>query len=174
MFKWYYEPGQKETFRLSRTKIDLFMECPRCFYLDRVKAIKRVPGPGFSLNSAVDELLKKEFDIHRANGEIHPLMKEYKIDAKPIPHKDLDLWRNNFEGISYLHPQTNLEIFGAIDDLWQNEKGEYHVVDYKATSTSYEISLDDQYKQGYKKQVEVYQWLLRQLGHKVSDIAYFV
>jgi hypothetical protein len=174
MPKWYYEPNQKEVFRLSRSKVDLFRECPHCFYLDRVLGIKRVEGAGFSLNSAVDCLLKKEFDIHRRNGEAHPLMKEYNIDAIPVNHEELDIWRDNFKGVSFLHPETNLELFGAIDDLWRNSKDEYHVVDYKATSTEKEISLEDEYKQGYKKQAEFYIWLLRQKGYKVSDIAYFV
>ncbi len=30
-----YDPASKEPFRLSRSKIDLFLECARCFYLDR-------------------------------------------------------------------------------------------------------------------------------------------
>ena len=51
--------------KISRSKIDLFLECPRCFYLDVVKKIKRPPGFPFNLNNAVDMLLKKEFDRHR-------------------------------------------------------------------------------------------------------------
>ena len=48
--------------KISRSKIDLFLECPRCFYLDVVKKIKRPPGFPFNLNNAVDMLLKKEFN----------------------------------------------------------------------------------------------------------------
>ena len=29
-----YEPGQKAAFKVSRSKIELFMQCPRCFWLD--------------------------------------------------------------------------------------------------------------------------------------------
>jgi predicted small secreted protein len=74
-----------------------------------------------------------------------------------------------------LHRPTNFLIFGAIDDLWQNSKGEYIVVDYKATSKSKEIKeLDEDWQIGYKRQMEIYQWLLRQNGYKVSDTGYFV
>ena len=59
---WNY--GGKN-WKLSRSKIDLFVECPRCFYLDNKLGIKRVQFPAFLLNSAVDALFKKEFDIHR-------------------------------------------------------------------------------------------------------------
>ena len=30
-----YKPGDEKPFRLSRSKLELFMNCPRCFYLDR-------------------------------------------------------------------------------------------------------------------------------------------
>jgi CRISPR/Cas system-associated exonuclease Cas4 (RecB family) len=166
------EPG---SFRLSRSKIDLFLECPRCFYYDRKLGVGRPPGFPFTLNSAVDHLLKQEFDIYRADGTKHPLIEKYGVDARPVTHKDLDKWRHNFTGIQYLHEPTNLLIFGAIDDLWQNSKGEYIVVDYKATAKAEEITeLDKEWHKGYKRQMEVYQWLLRQNGYKVSDTGYFV
>ncbi|MEK7481026.1 MAG: PD-(D/E)XK nuclease family protein [Patescibacteria group bacterium] len=170
-----YEPSSGEPFKLSRSKIDLFLECPRCFYRDRKLGIGRPPGFPFTLNAAVDHLLKQEFDIHRAAGTAHPLIEKYGVDAKPVPHKDLAQWRNNFVGVQFLHKPTNLLIFGAIDDLWQNTKGEYIVVDYKATAKNEDITeLDKDWHIGYKRQMEIYQWLLRQNGYKVSDTGYFV
>ncbi len=173
--KGLFDPKSKEPFKLSRSKIDLFLQCPRCFYFDRRLGVGRPPGFPFALNSAVDCLLKQEFDIYRVNGVKHPLIKKYGIDAQPIPHKDLDKWRHNFTGVQYLHKPTNFLIFGAIDDLWQNSKGEFIVVDYKSTSKSEEITeLNKDWHKGYKKQMEVYQWLLRQNGYRVSNTGYFV
>lgn len=170
-----YQPGVKEPFKLSRSKIDLFLECPRCFYYDRRLGVGRPPGFPFTLNKAVDTLLKQEFDLHRANGTKHPLQEKYGVDARPIPHEDLAKWRHNFTGVQYLHQPTNLLIFGAIDDLWQNSEGEFMVVDYKATAKGEEITeLDKDWQEGYKRQMEVYQWLLRQNGYQVSDTGYFV
>ena len=69
----------------------------------------------------------------------------------------------------------NLLIFGAIDDLWQNSDGEYIVVDYKSTSKNEQITeLDKDWQDGYKRQMEVYQWLLRRNGYTVSNTGYFV
>jgi len=170
-----YDPKSRDAFKLSRSKIELYIECPRCFYLDRRLGIGRPPGFPFSLNSAVDALLKKEFDLLRVSKEPHPLMKKYGIDAVPIPHEKLDEWRENFKGIQYHHKPTNLIITGAIDDLWQNSAGEYIVVDYKSTSKNEEIvALDEEWQDGYKRQMEIYQWLLRQSGYKVSNTGYFV
>jgi len=172
--KRLYDPEERSPFALSRSKVDMFLKCPRCFYLEQRLGIKIPSGPGFSLNSAVDHLLKKEFDIRRAEGVSHPLMASYGIEAVPAKHEELEIWRENFKGIRVVHQATNFELFGAIDDLWVNDRGEYHIVDYKATSTVHEISLDDQYKKWYKIQAEFYQWLFRARGFAVSDTAYFV
>ena len=170
-----YEPGANEPFKISRSKLELFIDCPRCFYLDRRMGVGRPPGFPFTLNSAVDCLLKKEFDIHRAKNKAHPLIKQYGVDAIPVNHEELNIWRENFKGIQFLHKPTNFIITGAIDDLWQNSKGEYIVVDYKATSKDEKIEkLDKDWQDGYKRQMEIYQWLLRQNGYKVSNTGYFV
>ncbi len=130
--------------------------------------------PGFSLNSAVDALLKKEFDMLRATGKQHELMIRYGIDAIPYIHKDLDIWRENFIGKQVLHEKTNFLVFGAVDDIWVNPAQELIIVDYKSTSTEKEISLDDQWKVGYKKQLEMYQWIFCESGFSVSPTAYIV
>lgn len=169
-----YEPNAASPYKISRTKIQYFLECPRCFYMDRRLGIVRPSGPGFSLNSAVDTLLKREFDQLRSQGRSHELMKRYGVDAVPYMHQDLDVWRENFTGKQCLHEPTNLIIYGAVDDIWINPKGELIIVDYKSTSTENEISLDDHWKQGYKKQLEIYQWIFRQGGFAVSKTAYIV
>lgn len=172
-----YDPKSLKPFRISRSKIDLFLECPRCFYLDRRLGLGRPSMPGFSLNSAVDALLKKEFDLLRKKGQKHELMNKYGLDAVPFQHKDLPIWRDDvykYEGAKVLHKATNLEICGIVDDIWINKKEELIIVDYKSTSTNQEISLEDEYKQGYKKQLEIYQWIFRQLGFRVCRTGYFI
>jgi hypothetical protein len=124
----------------------------------------------------VDTLLKQEFDTHRADGLQHPLQKAYGIDCKPVPHEKLNVWRENFQGVQALHEPTKLLVFGAIDDLWQDTKGDYVVVDYKSTSRLGKIeSLGDKpWDDQYRRQLEVYQWLLRQNGLPVSNRGYWV
>ena len=169
-----FDPKASEPFKLSRSKLDLFLECPRCFYLDRRLGVGRPPGFPFSLNSAVDTLLKKEFDIHRAKGSVHPLMKAYGVEAVPFNHEEIDEWRENFKGVQFHHEMTNLIITGAIDDVWINPQKELLVVDYKSTSKEGEVTLDADWQIGYKRQMEIYKWLLRQKGFKVSKTGYFV
>jgi CRISPR/Cas system-associated exonuclease Cas4 (RecB family) len=170
-----YDPHAEKPFRLSRTKIDLFVNCPRCFYLDRRLGVSRPPGFPFNLNSAVDTLLKNEFDHYRDTEKAHPLMIENGVHAIPFQHEDLRRWRSNFKGVSYLDKGKNLEFFGAVDDLWIDDaSGEIIVVDYKATSKNGEVSLDADWQISYKRQMEFYQWLLRQNGFSVANTGYFV
>lgn len=169
-----YVPGQKEAFALSRSKIELYMQCPKCFYLDRVHGIARPQFPAFLLNSAVDELFKKEFDVYRSKKQPHPIMLEYGIDAVPYEHIELEKWRHNFTGVRTMHAATNFELFGAVDDIWVTPEGDLHVVDYKSTSKDEKVTLEDKWKEGYKRQLEIYQWLLRKKGFKVSDKGFFV
>ncbi len=169
-----YKKDNKKPFRVSRSGIELFVECPYCFYLNNVKGIKRPSGPPFTINSAIDYLLKKEFDKHREEKTAHPLMAKHKIKAIPFQHENMEVWRNNFKGIEYYHKPTGLIVYGAVDDIWVNKKGELIVVDYKATSKKEEVNLDAEWQMGYKRQMEVYQWLLRQNGFKVSNTGYFV
>lgn len=170
-----FDPTSDKPFKLSRSKLELFLECPRCFYMDRRIGVARPKGFPFNLNSAVDTLLKKEFDIHRAEGSQHPLLKKYGVDARPVAHENLNVWRENFQGVQILHAPTNLVITGAIDDLWINSREEYIVVDYKATSKEEAIvELNDTWHDSYRRQMEIYQWLLRQSGYPVSSTGYFV
>lgn len=161
-------------FKLSRSKIDDFLKCPHCFYLDRRCGIGQPPSFPFTLNNAVDALLKKEFDRYRAENRPHPLCLDNGVDAVPFSHPNLEDWRANFKGIQYHHKPTNFIITGAIDDVWINRNSELIVVDYKATSTKEQITLEADYRQAYKRQMEIYQWLLRQNGFQVSDTGYFV
>ncbi|KKS95144.1 MAG: hypothetical protein UV73_C0022G0008 [Candidatus Gottesmanbacteria bacterium GW2011_GWA2_43_14] len=153
-----YNPGSVELYRLSRSRIDNFINCPRCFYLDRRLGIAQPPGFPFSLNSAVDKLLKKEFDIHRAKGTKHPLMEHYGIDAKPLAHEKIDEWRDSMRrGIRIQIASTNVVVTGGVDDVWVNPEGEFIIVDYKATSKDEEVTLDADWQIGYKRQMEIYQ-----------------
>jgi PD-(D/E)XK nuclease superfamily len=173
--KRLFDPDVRTPFPLSRTKVDLFLECPRCFYLDRRLGISRPAGFPFNLNSAVDALLKKEFDAYRARGEPHPYMREAGLNAVPHAHPQLDAWRANFKGVRTVHEQSGLELFGAIDDLWRDlGTNELIVADYKATSKDAEVTLDADWQDGYKRQMEFYQWLIRRQGLSVAKRGWFV
>ena len=174
-----YDKKSNSPFKISRSKFFNFLSCKRCFYLDRVKGLKEPSMPGWALNIAVDELLKKEFDIYRKQQKPHPIMTKHNLDFVPYEHLDLNVWRNSLKGgISYLDEETNLIIHGGIDDLWFDLKEKkLIVVDYKAQSTKYPVTvssyLDSEWHLSYKLQMDIYVHILRKMNFKVSDLSYF-
>ncbi|MES2225315.1 MAG: PD-(D/E)XK nuclease family protein [Patescibacteria group bacterium] len=173
--KGRFDPKSTEPYTLSRSKVEFFLECPRCFWLEARYGIGRPSSFPFTLNNVVDELFKKEFDILRAGGKKHPLMETYGIDAIPMKHEKLEEWRDAFKrGVKAHHAESNITLRGGIDDVWQAPSGALHIVDYKATGGKEEVTLDEEWKDSYKRQVEIYQWLFRHNGFTVSPIAYFV
>ena len=175
-----YLKGTNEIFKVSRSKFSNFLDCKRCFYLERVKGLKDPGMPGWSLNSAVDELLKKEFDYYRKIQKPHPFVIENGLNLVPFQHDQIEHWRNSLTGgISFLDTSTNLEIHGGVDDIWFNpDNEELTVVDYKAQSNNAPVEtesyLNSVYHYGYKVQMDVYVHILRKMNFKVSDVTYFL
>ncbi len=155
--------------KVSRSKIELFSKCPRCFWLDVKKGIKRPPPAPYTINTAIDYLLKQEFDRYRAKGEPHPIMIEAGIEAVPYSSPEMDKWRHNFTGVQSHFKPADFLVFGAVDDIWINGNKELIVVDYKATGSN-----EHKIHEAYPRQMAIYQWLLRQNGYEVSPTGYFV
>jgi hypothetical protein len=171
-----YVPGDTEPFRLSRSKIEEFVRCPRCFVLGVKHGVKKPGGVPFTLNVAVDNQMKKEFDIYRDKQEVHPIVAAAGLDLVPFKHPDMDLWRNNFKGVSHRTEDGRFEIYGAVDDIWVDSKGVLYVVDYKATGRQQAVTElgTGGFYDGYRRQMEIYQWLLRGNGFEVSNTGYWV
>jgi hypothetical protein len=171
-----YVPGSSEPFRLSRSKIEDFVRCPRCFVLAVKHGIKRPKGVPFTLNLAVDNQMKKEFDLYREKGEVHPIVQQAGLNLVPFMHPDLDTWRSNFRGIEALTDDRRFIVSGAIDDVWVNPSGVLYVVDYKATGRKQAVTElgEGGFYDGYRRQMEIYQWILRKMGFEVSNTGYWV
>lgn len=126
------------------------------------------------MNSAVDTLLKKEFDQYRELQKPHPLMIEAGIQAVPFQHEKLNDWRITQRGLQYSIPATPYLVYGAVDDIWINAKGDLHIVEYKSTSKKDQIlSVEDVYP-GYITQMEIYTWLLEKNNLPTSPTGYIV
>jgi len=163
-------PRVSNTLKISRSGLKLFLDCPRCFWLDLHHKIKRPPGYPFTLSIAVDYLVKKEFDTYREKGQLPPVLKNYGIkDAKLYNGEDFSEWRNNFKGISYFDETLNAYLYGAVDDVLEFSDGSLGVIDYKSSGAK-EITIYDD----YQKQMDVYNYILKQKGHETCPEAFFV
>ncbi len=171
-----YVSGQTEPYKMSRSKVEEYIRCPKCFVLEAKYGVKKPGGVPFTLNVAVDNLLKREFDIYRQNKEVHPLVAASGLNLIPLSHPDLDTWRANFTGVRFTTTDNHFLIFGAVDDLWVDEAGVITVVDYKATGRQEAVTSlgEGGFYDSYRRQLEIYQWLLRNNGFEVSNIGYWV
>ena len=163
--------------KLSRSTVERFINCPRCCILEKNFNIKP-PSLPFTLNIAVDNLCKNEFDFYRDKQEPHPLFIENKIKAVPFKHKNINIWRSNYKGLRYKSLEHNYDFGGAIDEVFQKNNGELIVVDVKATSKNNfdwcETYKKFDYPKSYKRQLEMYQWLFKKNGFKVAKEAYLI
>ena len=159
-----YSSESSEPYKLSRSRIENFCKCKKCFYLEEKLGISKPAQFPFNLNNAVDELLKNEFDNFRGTKDNHPLIVEYGIDAKPFEHPEIENWRTRNKGIGFLDNDTNLYFYGLVDDVWistVNEK--LIIVDYKATSKKGEVSLDAPWQISYKDRLKFINGFLKKM-----------
>ena len=179
-----FDPSKEAPYELSRSRIENFVKCPACFYLVQVKDIKFPSIPVFNINEATDILLKRDFDGCREAGVSHPYLESQGYGHMiPFKHDDFELWTQSLhfgaEGRFHtIHEATNLKIGGGLDDVWLNtETNKLHIVDYKSTSQKSAgkiLTLDDKWKAAYKRQMDLYIWIMGQKGFDVSDLGYFL
>ena len=173
-----FDPGSEEAFTVSRTRIQNFLDCKRCFYLQNRIGIKALRSLPFRLNSATDTLLKKTFDAARKKQEPHRYFKGDNINLVPFQHEKINEWRENFQGIKYHYKKANLMVQGAVDDILINLKTkELSPVEFKSTQTKDGESVKYLGKPHYKfwkNQLEVYGYLLEKNGFKISQDSYIV
>lgn len=130
--------------------------------------IKRPPPYPYALNSAVDTLLKEEFDVYRKRGEAHPLLLVNNIQANLFSNqKLLDQWRDNFSGIRYYDKELGATLFGAVDDVLEFQDGKLAPLDYKSTGSKVANVYDR-----FQLQLDTYTFLLEKNGYKTPRKGY--
>ena len=159
---------KKKEIKLSPNSLNLFLECPRCFWLEKREKIRRPPPYPYALNMAVDILLKKEFDEYRKKGERHPLLIANNIPAKLFPNQELlKQWRSNFSGIRYYDSELDATLFGAVDDILEFEDGKLAPLDYKSTGSKAANVYDR-----FQLQMDIYTYLLEKNGFSTPKKGY--
>lgn len=154
--------NQNKPIQLSPNSLNLYLECPHCFWLDKKQGVKRPPPYPYALNAAVDTLLKEEFDKYRKKRELHPLLVANNIPAKLFPNQELlNEWRNNFKGIRYYDAELDATLFGAVDDVLEFTDGKLAPLDYKSTGSKVATVYDR-----FQLQMDVYTFLLEKNGYK--------
>lgn len=155
--------------RLSPTSgLNLFKECPRCFWLHHHENIKRPQGPFPSLPGGMDLVIKDYFDQYR--GSLPPELVG-KVDGTLMEDNALmNIWRNWRTGLAYNDPTLNAELFGALDECLVID-GKYAPLDYKTRGSPPHPGDSERY---YQTQLDTYSLMLRANGYPVADHGYLV
>ena len=185
-----FKVGDPSPYELSRTRIENFVRCRGCFWLQQLKGVKPPEIPSFTLNTTTDILLKRDADRVRGKSSLPIWEKAGLGHLVPFSHEDLENWTNSLQfGLNdryfnVVHRPTNLKVGGGLDDVFvDSHTGVLHIVDYKSTAQGtrsperYQkkpVSIDDPWKAGYKRQMDLYVWVMRQKGFEVSDTGFFL
>jgi len=161
---------KKNQVRLSPSALNIFLECPRCFWLEKNKAIKRPRGIFPSLPSGMDSVIKKYFDSFRLNDDMPPEIKG-KMRGKLFPDiATLEKWRNwRKSKLCYEDMESRAILIGALDDCLV-EDGFYIPLDYK--TRGYELKGDP--RRYYQNQLDCYCLMLEHSGFKTRGLAYLL
>ncbi|MBI4140890.1 PD-(D/E)XK nuclease family protein [Candidatus Woesearchaeota archaeon] len=160
------------TIKVSPSSLNLFLECPRCFWMQVIKNVKRPSGPFPSLPSGMDIVIKKHFDSFMERGELPPeLRKEDCIKGCTLfdDKETLKTWRNNFQGIQHTDKETGILLHGAIDTLLVHN-GKLIVLDFKTRG----FPLKEDTHENYQTQMDMYNFLLRANGYATENYAYLL
>lgn len=155
---------------LSSSTLLLFLECPRCFWLQINKHIKRPSLPFPSLPAGMDKILKEHFDKHRAENTI-PEELEGKFEGKLFMDMEkLKGWRSEREGLRFIDEETGITLMGAIDDLFVTKEGLHAPLDFKTRG----YPKKDHTHEYYQQQMDIYSLLLEKNGLKPADFAILI
>jgi hypothetical protein len=123
----------------------------------RKLGLMTVPSCPLNLITATDEMLKEGFDTLRdVQKSDYWLFAKFNLNVVPFQHADFNKWRDG-RGVRAFHKPTNFDVYGKIDDIWEDRKtGELIVVDHKSTARAKPKYLKpDNYRYGlgskYKK-----------------------
>jgi len=156
--------------KLSPSALSLFKNCPRCFWLEKVKNIKRPRGIFPSLPGGMDRVIKTYFDTFRIKGMLPP---ELRIDAfKGILLYDnqaqLERWRAWRTGLQY--QEDGAVLSGMLDDLLVTD-GLYVPFDYKTKGSP--TNEEDAVKY-YQTQLDCYALMLEGNGLKTAGFGFLL
>jgi len=153
---------------LSKSSLYVFRECPRCFWLQVNKRLRRPEGIYPSLPSGMDGVLKRHFDTFRERGKLPPELASLK-GVKLFADKELLItWTNNRKGVRWTDKDGNT-FMGAVDDILVKGK-KLIVLDFKTRG----YALKEDTAAFSQDQLDMYTLLLQKNGYDTEDYAYLL
>ena len=145
--------------KLSPSALNVFLDCPKCFWLDRVKKVTRPRGIFPSLPGGMDRVIKVHFDHFRAKGTLPPELNGQDFEGVRLfgDQARLEEWRNWRTGLVYQDTDGSV-LSGALDDLLV-KAGQYIPFDYKTKGS---VTTAEDAVKYYQNQLDCYALLLEE------------
>ena len=145
---------------LSASSLNLYLECPRCFWLQQNRGLRRPRMPFPSIATGLDSIVKKYFDEYRGKNFLPPILQE-KIKGRLIDILPKTLWYNSWE--------LNASLQGRLDECIVDEEGFYLALDHKTRASS-----PSSIHEAFQFQLDIYTFLLEKNNLKTRNLAFLV
>lgn len=158
---------EEKVIRISPSSLNLYRECPRCFWLQMNEGIRRPEQPSSTLPMGVDLSLKAYFDHWRVKNELPPLLAG-KLPGRLVADQ-ATVAKFRSRSFTWHDPQSKAYFTGILDDALELEGG-------------FTVPLDNKTKGfpplephiAHITQMSSYTLLLRENGFKTKNLAYLV
>lgn len=148
--------------KLSPSSLNLFLECPRCFWIYINKEIKRPGPPVASVTNGLDRSIKKYFEEMRLKKTL-PEFLQRSIPGKLMENFPKRGW------LEYTDTKLDAKLGGFLDECIQFEDGRYAVLDHKTRG-----SAPESVHKAYQLQMDAYTFLLEANNYLTRKTAYLV
>ena len=157
---------------LSPSKMNLFRDCPRCFYDQYTLKVPRPRGIMASLMGGIDRTIKPLADSYA--GKMPGFLANH-INGILLPNRvTMKKWGNWRSGMRYYDESNAIELYGGLDECAVIDAGEaepiYVPVDWKTKGDKPK----DSGAQYYQGQLDAYNLMLHATGFKIANIGYLV
>lgn len=155
---------------LSKSTLEVFQDCPRCFWMAKVAKVDRPRGPMPSIVNAIDAQMKALVEDRARTKEPVPYLNGHK--ESPFPDrafvKKCRSWRT-FQAV--INTETrSVQAWGELDDLLVDETGIVSPWDFKSKGDAPDQAYCEKYN---TLQGDMYHLLLEANGLKCSGFARF-
>ena len=159
--------------RLSPSSLSVFRDCPRCFWWEQNKKVKRPRGIFPSLPGGIDRIMKAFVEECMTSGVDVPHLLN-AVEAKPYHDRaKVRKWQNWRTGMTAeidCGKQGIVTLSGAIDDLLLWPDGKVSPWDYKTKASPPKDGDSEKY---YGAQLDIYHKLLESEELECTGQGYF-
>ncbi|MEK7630017.1 MAG: PD-(D/E)XK nuclease family protein [Patescibacteria group bacterium] len=157
----------EKVIKISPSSLNLYRECPRCFWLQLNEGVKRPDHPSSTLPMGIDLTLKAYFDHWRKNGGVPPILKG-KLPGKLLADQ-AQIAKFRSRSFVWHDKETDAYFTGILDDALELPDGETVPLDNKTKGFP-----PLQPHIAHVTQMSAYTLILRENGFKTKNLAYLI